>query len=82
MRHYYPLQGPISPLRACLMLAIWLWITNALSKIFPAIQFKFYQITAKKYGFANFLQMVVSYFDCITNILTDFVTFMTAHPPY
>ena len=51
------------------MLATWLWITNVLSKIFPAIQFKFYQITAKKYGFANFLQMVVSYFDCITNIL-------------
>ena len=62
-------KGPISPHRACLMLATWLWITNVLSKIFPAIQFKFYQITAKKYGFANFLQMVVSYFDYITNIL-------------
>ena len=36
----FELQGQIQPQRACLMPAIWLWITNALSKIFPAILYK------------------------------------------
>ena len=34
-------QVQLQPYRVRLMQAIWLWITNALSKISPAIQFKY-----------------------------------------